>query len=220
MESRTVYRCHYRALLSKGTEEIPDWDKIAAECGKNAEALIAEKRVMTAALYRYGRQLFLYCEPIGEPLSPEAFMGPMEDWLAPWPQKEAIAKWVKMYHVYWHCEPRDEEDWRRSPPPLRRRGRIAYLKHGTMFEYVYHHFAIVQEGLLRGDRYMSIAMHEDVLFSYFEEPRSCVNIRRTQTGESQAIQGWLDADPESHFIHLPGSEGQNFLLLPEIFALG
>ena len=89
-----------------------------------------------------------------------------------------------------------------------------------MFEYVYHHFAIVREGLLRGDKYMSIALHEDVLFSYFEEPRSCVNIRRTQAGESQAIQGWLDAVPEDHFIPLPGSGGQNFLLLPALFDVG
>ena len=66
---------------------------------------------------------------------------------------------------------------------------------------------------------MSIALHEDVLFSYFEEPRSPVNIRRAD-GESQAIRGWMEVDPDSHFIHLPGSEGQNFLLLPDYFALG
>ena len=172
---------------------------------------------MTAALYIYGRQLFLYYEAIGEEMGPEAFMAPLSPLLSLWPEKENTVPWAKMYHIYWHCEPKDETDWRRDPKPLRRRGRIAYLKHDTLFEYVYHHFAIVREGLLKGDKYMSIALHEDVLFSYFEEPRSSVNIRRADGPESQAIQGWLDVNPEAHFIPLPGSNGQNFLLLPECF---
>ena len=67
---------------------------------------------------------------------------------------------------------------------------------------------------------LDVPVISDVLFSYFEEPRSHVNIRRTEEGESSAIQGWLDAGPEDHFIHLPGSEGQNFLLLPQVFAVG
>ena len=175
---------------------------------------------MTAALYIYGRQLFLYYEAIGEEMGPEAFMTPLTPLLSLWPEKENTVPWAKMYHIYWHCEPKDEADWRRDPKPLRRRGRIAYLKQETMFEYVYHHFAIVREGLLKGDRYMSIALHEDVLFSYFEEPRSSVNIRRVDGPESQAIQGWVDVNPEAHFIPLPGSNGQNFLLLPECFAVG
>lgn len=220
MTPRPVYRCHDRALLSSPPEGNEQILALADACREKARALIREGKLMTAALYFYGRQLFLYYEALGEELPPECFMGPLHPALTPWPQKEQMCDWARMYHIYWHCEPRDELDWRRDPKPLRRRGRIAYLKPENMFEYVYHHFAIVREGLLRGDKYMSIALHEDVLFSYFEEPRSCVNIRRTQAGESQAIQGWLDAVPEDHFIRLPGSEGQNFLLLPALFAVG
>ena len=51
-------------------------------------------------------------------------------------------------------------------------------------------------------------------------PRSHVNIVRDPSQESQAIQAWLDVNPEAHFIPLPGSEGANFLLLPEYFAIG
>ncbi len=214
MDERIVYRCHYRGQLSRPLDAAA-----SSACAEAARQLIREGQLMTAALYAYGPQLFLYYESLGEVLPPESFMSPLHPFLSPWPQKEETRDWAKMYHIYWHCEPRNAEDWRRDPLPQRRRGRIAYLKHDTLFEYVYHHFAIVQEGLLKGDRYMSIALHEDVLFSYFEEPRSAVNIRR-EDGESQAIRGWMAADPDSHFIHLPGSEGQNFLLLPEIFALG
>ena len=218
MPSRPVYRCHYRGLLSCERETAPE-DSIL-KCREKAAAMIKGGKLMTAAVFVYGRQLFLYYEPLGEILPPESFMEPLSPFLVPWPQKEKIEKWACMYHIYWHCVPRDEEDWKRNPAPLRRRGRIAYLKPDTMFEYVYHHFAIVREGLLKGDKYMSIALHEDVLFSYFEEPRSHVNIQRTENGESKAIKGWMDVDPDAHFIHLPGSEGANFLLLPDLFALG
>ncbi|MBQ8161433.1 MAG: hypothetical protein IJ083_11925 [Clostridia bacterium] len=175
--------------------------------------------LMTAALFHYGRQVFLYYEAIGTEMEPEAFMEPLSPLLADFPQKEETCKWAKMYHVFWHDEPRSADDWKRNNPESRQRGRIAYLRHETMFEYVYHHFALTQEGLHRGDRYMSIALHEDVLFSYFEEPRSSVNIRRTDEGESEALKAWMDTDPDSHFIHLPGSEGQNFLLLPSLLAM-
>ena len=220
MPGKPIIRCHYRGRLNLPPEETPAYPSAIAACRENAEALIAEGKLMTAALYIYGRQLFLYYEAIGEEMGPEAFMTPLTPLLSLWPEKENTVPWAKMYHIYWHCEPKDEADWRRDPKPLRRRGRIAYLKHETMFEYVYHHFAIVREGLLKGDRYMSIALHEDVLFSYFEEPRSSVNIRRVDGPESQTIQGWLDVNPEAHFIPLPGSNGQNFLLLPECFAVG
>ncbi|MBR6187036.1 MAG: hypothetical protein IKQ41_12360 [Clostridia bacterium] len=217
---RAVYRCHSRAQLIKDPGRMPDWEEAAKACRREAQKLVRDGRMMAAGLYIYGRQLFLYYEALGEAFGPEAFMRPMDGLLSPWPQKEETKRWAKMYPIYWHCEPKDEADWRRPKKPLRQRGRIAYLKHDAMFEYVYHHFAIVREGLLRGDKYMSIALHEDVLFSYFEEPRSCVNIRRTDEGESRAIRGWLDADPESHFVSLPGSEGQNFLLLPDVFTVG
>ena len=218
--NRAVFRCHYRAQLTDLPDRLSGWEEAAKACRTEAAALVRDGRMMAAGLYIFGRQLFLYFEALGAEFGPEAFTRPLDALLSPWPQKENTVRWAKMYPIYWHCEPKDEADWRREPKPLRQRGRIAYLRHDTMFEYVYHHFAIVREGLLRGDKYMSIALHEDVLFSYFEEPRSSVNIRRTDEGESQAIRAWLDADPESHFIPLPGSEGQNFLLLPDVFTVG
>lgn len=216
MSDRAIFRCHYRGRLDS-QEEL---SVRLAECREAAQRLIDEKCLMTAALYHFENQLFLYYEAIGEEIAPERFMSSLHPLLARWPQKEETCDWAKMYHVYWHDEPRDERDWQRKKAPERRCGRIAYLKHESLFRYVYHHYAIVEEGLLKGDRYQSIALHEDVLFSYFEEPRSSVNVRRAPDGESKVIQGWLDVNPESHYIPLPGSNGENFLLLPEYFALG
>ena len=216
--SKPVYRCHYRGRL-----EAADAAQLAdmlQQCEQNAQRLINDGAVMTAALYYYGNQLFLYYEAVGEEIRPERFMAPLHPVLSQWPQKEDTCDWALMYNVFWHDAPKDDEDWKRSVPPERRRGRIAWLKHDTMFRYVYHHFAIAEEGILQGDRYQSIALHEDILFSYFEEPRTPGNLRRDTTLQSQTIQAWLDVNPESHFIPLPGSNGSNFLLLPQYFALG
>ena len=212
--SAAVIRSHYRGLLKPGPEPAQAF----TVCRRQAAKLIREGRMMACGLYAYGQQIFLYYEALGEDPGPESFMGPLFPFLTVWPQKDRVCKMAKMYHIYWHQEPRDAEDWHRKTRPAAQRGRIAYLRHENMFEYVYHHFAIVKEGLLKGDRYMSIALHEDVLFSYFEEPRSSDNILRCE-GESKAIKGWMDVIPEDHFIPLPGSNGQNFLLLPALFTV-
>lgn len=216
--SKPVYRCHYRGRLEEAdAAQLAD---MLQQCEQNAQQLINDGALMTAALYYYGSQLFLYYEAVGEEIRPECFMAPLHPVLSQWPQKEDTCDWALMYNVFWHDAPKDDEDWKRSVPPERRRGRIAWLKHDTMFRYVYHHFAIAEEGILQGDRYQSIALHEDILFSYFEEPRTPGNLRRDTTLQSQTIQAWLDVNPESHFIPLPGSNGSNFLLLPQYFALG
>ena len=216
--SKPVYRCHYRGRLEEAdAAQLVD---LLQQCEQNAQQLINDGALMTAALYYYGNQLFLYYEAVGEEIRPERFMAPLHPVLSQWPQKENTCDWALMYNVFWHDAPKDDEDWKRSVPPERRRGRIAWLKHDTMFRYVYHHFAIAEEGILQGDRYQSIALHEDILFSYFEEPRTPGNLRRDTTLQSQTIQAWLDVNPESHFIPLPGSNGSNFLLLPQYFALG
>lgn len=216
--SKPVYRCHYRGRLED--VDAATLADLLQQCEQNAQQLINDGALMTAALYYYGNQLFLYYEAVGEEIRPERFMAPLHPVLSQWPQKEDTCDWALMYNVFWHDAPKDDEDWKRSVPPERRRGRIAWLKHDTMFRYVYHHFAIAEEGILQGDRYQSIALHEDILFSYFEEPRTPGNLRRDTTLQSQTIQAWLDANPESHFIPLSGSNGSNFLLLPQYFALG
>lgn len=217
--NREIYRCHYRGQLKNNREEH-QLKEALNKCIKNAEKLIAEERVMTAALYYHDDMLFLYYESIGEEIPPEAFMEPMHDMLEKWPGKSGLSDWALMYNVFYHVIPDGEEDWTRPVTPELRRGRIAYLKKENMFDYVYHHVAIAKEGILSGDKYQSIAMHEDILFSYFEEPKTILNNVRDLSQESVAIKAWLDAVPKNHFIPLPGSNGADFLFLPAYFALG
>ena len=84
---------------------------------------------------------------------------------------------------------------------------------------MYYHKALVDEGLLDGDRYQFIALHENILFSYFEEPKCFTHIKKECMEESSVIKEWLAANPESHFDHeLSGEE--NFLMIQEIYSAG
>ncbi len=157
---------------------------------------------------------------IGEEITPDMFMGALDEVLESWPKDGEVVNWMKMFHIYYHNVPKSVEQWQQDRHPEHRRGRIAKLREDKLFEYVCHHVAIVNEGLLTGDKYQSIALYGDMLFSYFEEPKKFVNIKEDYEHESQAIKDWLAVDPESHFIPFPEADGANFYIIPEYFSIG
>ena len=214
-----INRFHYRGSLRREYTDTELSDAIEA-CKAAVNKLIADGRIMTAALYHRKHMLFLYCETIGEEIYPEDFCSALTPYMQEWPGVEANRLWVSMYHIYYHAVPEGIEDWRRPTAPELRRGRIAFLYPDKLYSYIYHHLNIVNEGLLTGDKYQSIALHENILFSYFEEPKTMMNIRRQPDLESKVIHEWIAADPESHFVHLPECLGENFMFLPAYFALG
>ena len=68
-----------------------------------------------------------------------------------------------------------------------------------------------------GDKYAFISVHENILFSYYEEPRNNVNIKNVDK-ESEVIENWLKVDPESHFDREKAC-GSNFLVIPCLFSV-
>lgn len=149
--------------------------------------------------------------------SPQELLAPLSPYLQLWPGQKSERLWVYMYHIYYHSIPESAADWKRASAVQQRRGRIAFLRADKLFSYTYFHKAIVDEGLLEGDRYQSIALHENILFSYFEEPKTQTNIKKQPGAVSRVVEEWLEVDPEAHFIH--HGEG-NFIFLPALFALG
>lgn len=212
-----IIRRNYRACLKDGTAaEALEWAVLQDK--RQVEEAIRGKRCLTTALYRHENMLFLYIELLDEKLHPADIFPQLSTLLLMWPERDGATPWARMYEIYYHDVPTGEAYWARQGRK-QRRGRIAYLKEDKLFSYTYYHKAIVDEGLLEGDRYQFIALHEDILFSYFEEPKVFTHIRKEQQEESKVIQEWLAQDPESHFDHsLSGKD--NFLLLPEVFSLG
>lgn len=239
-----IYRLHYRGQLQDNVS-MGQLQEATDQCVRLAEQAKGQGRILTAALYQADRMLFFYYEALGEPLPvaeplslekevflpesgedkqttcirPEELLVPLCPLLQIWPGQKGDRHWVYMYHIYYHSIPEDVESWNRDRKPKMRRGRIAFLREDKLFSYVYFHKAIVEEGLLMGDRYQSIALHENILFSYFEEPKTMVNVKNEPEGESRVIEDWMAADPESHFIHMPEGKGGNFMFLPALFAV-
>ena len=222
-----IFRFHYRGSLNR---EYTDNELAEAihSCKTNIMKLIKDGRIMTAALYHHRHMLFLYYETINnayeeshsEVICPEKFCSALTPYMQEWPGAEGNRLWVSMYHIYYHAIPEGTEDWKRPATPELRRGRIAFLYPDKLYSYIYHHLNIVNEGLLTGDKYQSIALHENILFSYFEEPKTMMNIKRDLSCSSEVINEWIAVDPESHFIHYPECLGENFMFLPAYFALG
>lgn len=165
----TVYRFHYRGSLKKeyGAEEM---EGALGECQAVLGRLIAEGKIMTAALYHYKKMLFFYYECVGYEIKPEQLLKALSPYLERWPGQEGLRGW--------------------------------------------------DEGLWYGDKYQSIALHENILFSYFEEPKAITNIQGDLEKQSEAIKEWLKVIPEDHFIHMPEGNGENFMFIPAYFALG
>ena len=212
-----IYRNHYRAQLKSG--EAEQMKAASALCLQNINNLITEGKILSAGLYYYRNMLFLYYESVDFTDGPDSFMAPFADYLCTWPDCGKLTLWKKMRHIFYHSEPRDKESWMKDRKPEKKQGRIAFLKEDMLWEYVCSHTALVNEGLLVGDKYQSIALEDNLLFSFFEEPRTQVNIKEDYEHQSEVIKEWLAADPDSHFERLPEAKNSNFYILPSLFTV-
>ena len=210
-------RLQFRGRFSAASPDL--LKPLIQRASDEAKHAVSNNVVMTVGLYQWGRQLFLYVESLVASLDPETLLPSLLPVLETWPEGETDRKWAYMYPVFYHDIPDSPENWKRGCPE-KRIGRIALLRHESLFSYVYHHHALVREGKLCGDRYQLISLHEDILFSYLEEPRTPWNLCHDPQQKSACIDDWMKADPESHFVPLPGSHGQNFLILPSLFNFG
>lgn len=223
-----VIRAQYRAIIRNGVTES-EISLVTEECYRKLKTKVEKGILLTGTMNRYKNMLFLYVEYVVNAKGkentkveamPDAWLENSFRILESWPGVSKKRYWVYMYPVFWFDQPKSIEQWRRKEKPTERCGRIAIVYSEKLLSYIYHHQAIVKEGLLVGDRYQMISQHENILFSYFECPRDRerVNISRLDL-ESEEIKKWEGAEPESHFIHLPESNGENFLIIQTVFSL-
>lgn len=211
-----LFRHHYRGHLN--TSVSVDLEQIIEDTKQILQQYIKKETIMTACIYEYENMLFAYYESIGEKMKPEELFAPFSCCLLKWPGKDSMRDWVEMNHVFYHANPEGIKDWKREQKPELQRGRIAFLKPDKLFDYVYYHVAITKEGLLHGDKYQSIALHENILFSYFEEPKTEINIVRDLSRNSKVIEDWKQVIPEEHFIQ--GPQETNFTFMNSFITMG
>lgn len=224
---KTIFRVQYRAAIKPAVNDAQLNDAFSV-----CEAVLREKQgteqLYTAGLFCWRDMLFLYLELIiddaaqGVDLShcPEEWFGVLDPFLKKWPEMNGDRTWVRMLPVFWFDVPISYESFVRRTPPEKRCGRIAILYPDKAMSYICHHQAIVEEGLLIGDRYQFISIHENILFSYFETPREReqVNIKR-ENGESVEIQRWTSVDPDSHFHRFAEAPNDNFMVIETVVSI-
>lgn len=215
-----VCRGSYRAVL-RGEVDAAAFAAFSAAL----EEARAAGRILTASLYRYENQLFFYAEGLDAPFAPDGLCPALDARLAPWPPALGQTEprpWAAMQPYFYHAVPTTAADWQRDRHPQQRRGRIALLPADKWCSYMEHHLRLTSEGLLAGDRWHLISVHENVLFSYLEEPRTNVNILNKPGAHSPELDAWLAADPESHFARFTPEQqahpdaDHNFVFLPRV----
>ncbi len=220
MIRRSQYRCSFNADADgKG------FDAALGICRDRAYELIKCGELCNVSFYRYKDMGFLHVEEIVDSeadakLDAEALMEGLGAYLKPWPREDGDVFFAPMIKVYYQYEPEADIDaWEheRTTADKTRIGRIAFVYPEKLTSYIMYHTALIEEGLSPGDKYAYISMHENLLFSYYEEPRNNVNLRHSQE-ESEVLKKWLAVDPESHFDRVKG-EGMNFLVIPCLFSI-
>ncbi len=215
-----VLRGAYRAVL----RESADASAFAAFSAALQAAQDAG-HILTASLYQYENQLFFYAEGLDAPFAPDGLCPALDAQLAPWPPAlggTTPRPWAAMQPYFYHAVPTTAADWQRDRQPQQRRGRIALLPADKWCSYMEHHLRLTSEGLLMGDRWHLISVHENVLFSYLEEPRTYVNVANKPDAHSSELDAWLAADPESHFARFTPEQqahpdaDHNFVYLPRV----
>lgn len=216
---RSQYRCSFKEL---NNEEL--FEEMLNRCKEALSMLVTQGRLCNVSFYRYENMGFLYLEEMLSDneslLDIDRIMEDLKQYLKPWPEENGDRYFVKMINVYYHYIPEeniDEWEKERTTSQKDRIGRLAFVFPDKLPSYVRYHNEIVEEGLLKGDKYAYISMHENILFSYFEEPRNNVNIKKSDE-QSTVIEEWLKADPESHFDRIK-AQGNNFLVIKCLFSV-
>ncbi|MUT66561.1 hypothetical protein GOM71_11540 [Paenibacillus sp. NEAU-GSW1] len=183
-------------LESEGVSALND--------GERALPYIRSGRWMTAAVFKWERNLFLYVECIDESeegaVNPESLFPELHSHLADWPGHQTPRKWVPMIDVFHFNAPANAEHWRRKEKVERRVGRVAHLKPEMMSSYIYYHYQLQEEHAFFGPKYEIIAMSENLLFGYQEFPavvEEPVLPRKLATSGTPA--NWGDSRMDLHF---------------------
>ncbi|MGG1518059.1 hypothetical protein ABE504_21760 [Paenibacillus oryzisoli] len=167
---------------------------------REAEKLVRQGILMTAAAYEWRGQLFLYYECVDRHVEPDDVAGAALPYLQEWPGQPEPRKWIGMVDVFHFNEPASPEHWMRKQPVEKRVGRVAHLKPEMISSYIYYHYQLQEERAFLGDKYEIIAMHENLLFGYQEFPKVIedpVLPGRLQTKGTP--ENWNDARMDLHF---------------------
>ena len=130
----------------------------------------AADQILTASLFRWRNNLFLYCECPDAAIAPGDLVGGLDQAMATWPGATTPRVWAPMMDIFHYNRPQSVEHWRRDQPPEARTARVIYLRPEMVSSYIFFHYQMQEEKPGAGDKYGQISIHENLLFFYLEQP--------------------------------------------------
>lgn len=212
MIKRMIYRAEWQeGLQSEGVN--------ALQISDQANRLVEQGDLMTAAAFIWNEQLFLYYECVDRQVEPDEIAAAAVPFLKDWPGQAKPRKWIRMVDVFHFNEPASYDHWLRKQPIERRVGRVAHLKPEMISSYIYYHYQLQEERAFHGDKYEIIAIHENLLFGYQEFPKV---IEEPVVPGRLATKGtpvpWEDSRMDLHFQPWEEDGHLYFKPIEQVFA--
>lgn len=170
-------RFMYRAQLKRGYEDLLK-DRTSL-CAASLKKLVGEGALMTLTIFILENQLYLYYECCSDEIKPHEMLPDLDSILEDWPGVAdftgsgvcgGFRKWVRMTDIFDSSTPYDAGHWKRKQPVARRVGKLGFLKPEKVAAYVYYHYQLQTGSNATDNKYCTIAINENVLFYYDEEP--------------------------------------------------
>ncbi|MDR1824004.1 MAG: hypothetical protein LBR27_01480 [Bifidobacteriaceae bacterium] len=165
-----MHRSVYRLKARPGSEA-----RVAAALGEAASRMgdaIGQRRLLTASVFRYGRDFFAYYESLdgpGCPMAPAQLFGDLTGLVETWPGEAGPQAWTPMVDIYHASRPVSPEDWAR-PRPVAVLGQVNRLRPEMVSSYVFYHFQYQEEKPGDWAKYAAIYLHGNLMFFYQEQP--------------------------------------------------
>ncbi|CAI7663460.1 unnamed protein product [Penicillium discolor] len=106
-----------------------------------------------------------------------------------------------------------EQQWSRQNASARPYARIAQLKPDKLASYVFYHYQYQEEKPGDGDKYGMIALHENLMFFYSEDPATIEKPSYSgKLSTSHTPPDWAGT-MEPHFIPWDSSDGSSRIWL-------
>ena len=161
-------RCVFRDQCKEGLEEAAvQWLR---ECREGLKRLVESEDLMTASVFKWKRNFFIYYECIKRHFTPEELFPGAGRFLEVWPGEDEKRCWVPMMDIYHCAEPVSKEFWTRKQPVQRTCARLTRLKPEMVSSYIFYHFQYQEEKPGDWSKYPLISLHENLMFFYTEEP--------------------------------------------------
>jgi hypothetical protein len=173
---------------------------------------------MTLSLYQLGMNLFLYCEFIGEVISPCHLFPALESLLEIRPDEWGGTTWIPMEDIFHFSQPVNVEHWRRKERVEKRVGMVARIKAGMLSSYIYHHYVLQESQSFIANKYCMIALDGTLIFYYEEQPViSELRQGEGKIGTHAMSADWMDTWQEimePHFLDWDGVNESEMHLRP------